>query len=355
MCIRLAKTGNYRFCFKDTHNRHNQAPSYGNIHSSNLCTEISIPNNETSTAVCTIASLNLAAFVNPDVVKTRATKEKLSIEHKLAAINRDDLAHTVQLGIRALDNIVEFNFYPYPHAEKNSHDLRPLGLGVMGFADMLIDLHVAYDSPEALTISDKLGEFMKAKALEQSTTLAAQKGPFRDYDPARYDYAPRRNILLLAIAPTASISLLCGVSSGIDSNFAMVYSRENQFGKFTVIVERLIHQLKEKGLRNEEMKAKIINNNGSIQDIEELDGIIDKSLFKTAYEFSPTAQVDIAAARQKHIDQGISRNMYFDERLRDTIGDYYMYAREQGLKSTYYCFIQKTIQGEKYTQQVNKR
>ncbi|MEY3197950.1 MAG: hypothetical protein RL023_797 [Candidatus Parcubacteria bacterium] len=254
-----------------------------------------------------------------------------------------------------MDNIVEFNFYPYPDAEKNSKDLRPLGLGVMGFADMLLDLQIAYDSKDALEVIDALGSFMRAEATLASKQLAVQKGPFRDYDASRYDYEPRRNILLLAIAPTASISLLCGVSSGIDSNFGMVYSRENQFGKFTVVVERLIYQIKAAGLWNEDIKNKIINGNGSIQHIEELDGIIDKNLFKTAYEFSPTAQVDIAAAWQKHIDQGISRNMYFDESLRESIGDYYMYAWEQGLKSTYYCFIQKTLQGEKYTQDVNKR
>jgi ribonucleoside-diphosphate reductase alpha chain len=254
-----------------------------------------------------------------------------------------------------LDNIVEFNFYPFPDAEKNSKDLRPLGLGVMGFADMLLDLRITYDSKESLELIDTLGSFMRKEAMQASKELAELKGPFRDYDPKRYDYEARRNILLLAIAPTASISLLCGVSSGIDSNFAMVYSRENQFGKFTVIVERLIYELKAKGLWNEEMKNSIINNHGSIQHIKELDGIIDKSLYKTAYEFSPTAQIDIAAAWQKHIDQGISRNMYFDESLRETIGDYYMYAWEQGLKSTYYCFIQKTIQGEKYTQDSKKR
>lgn len=135
----------------------------------------------------------------------------------------------------------------------------------------------------------------------------------------------------------------------------MVYSRENQFGKFTVVCERLIHQLKEKGKWNEHIKNQIVSNNGSIQHIESLDGVVDKSLFKTAYEYSPTAQVNIAAAWQKHIDQAISRNMYFDEKYRDTLGDYYMHAWQAGLKSTYYCFIQKTIQGEKYTEAVNKR
>lgn len=351
--IRLAKTGNYWFCFKDTHNRVNQAPNYGMIHSSNLCTEISIANSGDSTAVCTLASLNLTAFVSSEIKKVDAST--LSVEEKLQYIKWDDLKESIHCAIQSLDNVVEFNFYPYADAEKNSLDLRPLGLGVMGFADFLIDLHIAYDHPDATEIIDHLGKFMYDAALEQSKALAVSKGTFRDYDPARYPYEPRRNILLLAIAPTASISLLAGVSSGIDSNFGMVYSRENQFGKFTVVCERLINELKVHGVRNEDIKSKIITNGGSIQNIEELDGIIDKTLFKTAYEYSPIAQVNIAATWQKYVDQAISRNMYFDEKYRDTLSDYYLYAWEQGLKSTYYCFIEKTIQGEKYTQNVNKR
>lgn len=352
--IRLAKTGNYRFCFKDTHNRTNQAPSYGVIHSSNLCTEISIANRGDSTAVCTLASLNLTAFVDHEKA-SKHNLSTLSMIDKLDLIKRNDLKDSVQCAIQSLDNVVEFNFYPYPDTEKNCKDLRPLGLGVMGFADMLIDLHIAYDHDDATILIDHLGKLIYDTALEASQKLATQKGPFRDYDPAKYDYPPRRNILLLAIAPTASISLLAGVSSGIDSNFGMVYSRENQFGKFTVVCERLINELKAHGVRTEEVKNSIVANGGSIQHIEELDNLIDKDLFKTAYEYSPIAQINIAAARQKHIDQAISRNMYFDERYRDTLSDYYLYAREQGLKSTYYCFIEKTIQGEKYTQTVNKR
>ncbi|MDP2670810.1 MAG: ribonucleoside-diphosphate reductase subunit alpha [bacterium] len=326
--IRLAKTGNYRFCFKDTHNRVNQAPSYGPIHSSNLCTEISIANRGDSTAVCTLASINLTAFIDQKKLK-KTDKSLLSLEEKLTYIKWGELKETVQTAIQALDNVVEFNFYPYPDAEKNCKDLRPLGLGVMGFADFLIDLHIAYDHDDAIKVIDKLGAFMYEAAIEKSQALAATKGPFRDYDAKRYAYKPRRNILLLAIAPTASISLLAGISSGIDSNFGMVYSRENQFGKFTVVCERLINELKEKGLRNEEIKNKIVANGGSVQLIEEFDGKIEKELFKTAYEYSPIAQINIAAARQKHIDQAISRNMYFDEKYRDTLSDYYMYAREQ--------------------------
>lgn len=354
MLIRLAKTGNYRFCFKDTHNRVNQAPNYGIIHSSNLCTEISIPNRGDSTAVCTLASVNLTAFINHDK-RRKVVLESLSLEEKYELINWDDLKDTVQTAIQWLDNVVEFNFFPYPDTEKNCKDLRPLGLGVMGFADFLIDLHIPYDHHDTTLLIDKLGAFIYQAALEKSVALAKTKGPFRDYDATNYQYEARRNALLLAIAPTASISLLAWVSSGIDSNFGMVYSRENQFGKFTVVCERLINELKEKNMRNEDMKNKIVANTGSIMGIEELEWVIDKNLFKTAYEYSPTAQMNIAAARQKHIDQAISRNMYFDESYRDTLSDYYMYGRQQGVKSTYYCFIQKTIQGEKYTQNVNKR
>jgi len=354
MLIRLAKTGNYWFCFKDTHNRANQAPNYGMIHSSNLCTEISIANRGDSTAVCTLASLNLTAFINHDKIR-KVDLPTLSVEEKFDLINWDDLKDTVQIAIQGLDNIIDFNFFPYPDTELNCKDLRPLWLGVMGFADFLIDLHIAYDHHDATTLIDKVGGFMYQAALEKSIALAAVKWPFRDYDPSRYPYEARRNILMLAIAPTASISLLAGVSSGIDSNFGMVYSRENQFGKFTVVCERLINELKAKGVWTEEIKNKIVASGGSIMDIEELDGVVDKNLFKTAYEYSPIAQMNIAATWQKHIDQAISRNMYFDESYRDTLSDYYMYGRQQGIKSTYYCFIQKNIQGEKYTQNVNKR
>lgn len=174
MLTRLAKTGNCRFCFKDTHNRTNQAPNYGMIHSSNLCTEISIANRGDSTAVCTLASLNLTAFLDNSGLK-KADLAKLSVDEKLQYIKRDDLKESVQMAIQSLDNVVEFNFYPYPDAGKNSLDLRPLGLGVMGFADFLIDLHIAYDHHDATVLIDKVGAFMYAAALEKSKALAVAK------------------------------------------------------------------------------------------------------------------------------------------------------------------------------------
>ena len=355
--IRLAKTGNYWITFKDRFNEKNPAPEYSIIHSSNLCTEIGIPNSETSTAVCNLASINLSKFVKKPHGKAIS---ELSFEEKLNLIDWEDLKKTVQVAIQALDNVIDINFYPSKEARKNSQDLRPIWLGIMGLAEMFIDLHIPYESADAVKLSDKLGEFIYNTALQTSEELAQKEWafPFYEQEYAKWEkppYKPRKNLVLMAIAPTSSISLIAGTSSTIDPYFANVYSRETLSGKFTIIIKNLINQLKEKGLWNEEIKSKIINAWGSIQHISELDEVVDKNLFKTAYEISPFAQIDIAAAWQKWVDQSISRNMYLKEELRDNMEEIYLYAWKKGLKATYYCFIEKKIQGEKYTQKVNKR
>ncbi len=159
----------------------------------------------------------------------------------------------------------------------------------------------------------------------------------------------------MAIAPTATISNIAGTASGIETFFSNVYARETISGKFTIIVQHLIEKLKSKGMWNDEIRQKIMNEQGSVQHIEELNGIIDRNVFKTVYECSPASQVDVAAVWQKYVDQAISRNLYVKEHERNNLFDIYMYAWKQGLKSTYYCFIEKNIQGEKYTENVNKR
>lgn len=352
--MRAAKTGNYWLNFKDRHNEKNQAPAYSMIHSSNLCTEISIPNSEESTAVCTLASVNLARVVDHKSLN-QADLVHMSVEQKANLINWDELKDTIHTAIRALDNVLDINYYPSAASKKNSLDLRPLGLGVMGLGELLIQLHIPYEHKDALTLSDQLGAFMYAESLAASTALAEERGTFADWSADRYSYGPRRNALLLAIAPTASISNIAGTSSGIETFFANVYSRETISGKYTIIVKQLVDQLKEAGVRNEDIKNKVIEKWGSVQHITELEGHLDKQIFKTVYETTPFSQVDIAAVRQKYVDQSISRNMYVKEELRDNLFDIYVYARQQGLKSTYYCFIEKTIQGEKYTQKINKR
>lgn len=342
--FKLAKTGHPWLCFKDRHNEHNVCPEYSVINSSNLCTEISIPNSQKSTAVCTLASVNLAKHINED--KTD--------------IDWDKLKDTIETMVVALDNILDKNFYPSEESRKNTMDLRPIGIGLMGFAETLIELGIPYDSNTAVEFAEKIAKFMKETAYRKSEELANERGAFPHYEEMKekgkpYPYPPRRNAVLLAIAPTASISIIAGTTSSIDSYFSNVYSRDTLSGKFIVVNKQLMKKLEELDMWNEEMAEKIKANGGSIQYIDELDGKINKALFKGAYEIHPKRQIDIAAAFQKYIDQAVSKSIYIEEDLRDDMFDIYMYAWEKGLKSTYYCFIDKTIKGEKYTQKVNKR
>jgi ribonucleoside-diphosphate reductase alpha chain len=352
MLIQMWKTGNYWINFKDRHNEKNQAPSYGNIHSTNMCTEISIPNREDSTATCTLASLNLSKFVKKDLVDR---VEQMDLDAKLACIDREDIKETTAIATQALDNVIELNHYVSETSRKSSFDLRPLWLWIMWLGEMLQMLDITYESNDALVLSDKLGDCIYSTALATSTWLVSSRWTFGDYDPSRYSYAPRRNILLLAIAPTASISNIAGTSSGIEPFFSNVYARETLSGKFTIIVRWLVDKLKEHDLWTDEIKQKIMAHQGSIQYIPELDGVINKAAFKTVYECTPLSQIDIAAVWQKYVDQAISRNLYMQEDDRANLYDIYMYAWKQWLKWTYYCFIEKNIQWEKYTETVNKR
>ena len=342
--FKLAKTGHPWLTFKDAHNRHNPCPNYSVINSSNLCTEIAIPNKPDSTAVCTLASINLSKHINNDYTD----------------FNWKQLEETIRIIVKALDNVLDKNFYPTEASRKNTMDLRPLGIGIMGFAEALVQLKVAYDSNKAVEIAQKLGQFFKEKAYNASEKLAAEKGAFAHYDEMKkagvpYNYSARRNAVLLAIAPTATISIISGTTSSIDSYFSNLYSRDTLSGKYIVINKRLIQDLESKGLWNEEIADAIKRNNGSVQHIEALQGKIDIDLYKTTYEVHPKRQIDIAAAFQESVDQAVSKSIYIDEQLRAEMEDIYLYAWKKELKSTYYCFIDKVIKGEKYTSEVNKR
>ncbi len=342
--FKLAKTGHPWLTFKDAHNRHNPCPNYSVINSSNLCTEIAIPNKPDSTAVCTLASINLSKHINNDYTD----------------FNWKQLEETIRIIVKALDNVLDKNFYPTEASRKNTMDLRPLGIGIMGFAEALVQLRVAYDSTKAVEIAQKLGQFFKEKAYNASEKLAAEKGAFAHYDEMKkagvsYNYLARRNAVLLAIAPTATISIISGTTSSIDSYFSNLYSRDTLSGKYIVINKRLIQDLESKGLWNEEIADAIKRNNGSVQHIEALQGKIDIDLYKTTYEVHPKRQIDIAAAFQESVDQAVSKSIYIDEQLRAEMEDIYLYAWKKELKSTYYCFIDKVIKGEKYTSEVNKR
>ncbi|REL38827.1 ribonucleoside-diphosphate reductase subunit alpha [Rhodohalobacter sp. SW132] len=342
--FKLAKTGHPWLTFKDRHNDTNPCPEYSVINSSNLCTEISIPNRPDSTAVCTLASINLSKHIKQDS----------------SGFDWDKLEESVRLMVTGLDTILDKNFYPSEESKRNTTDLRPLGIGVMGFAEALVQLGISYDSEEAVMAARQLGAFTKKIAYDQSEKLAEERGAFAHYDEMKaagksYDYKPRRNAVLLAIAPTATISIIAGTTSSIDSYFSNVYSRDTLSGKHIVINQQLVRDLEAKGLWSEEMANEIKANNGSIQPIRELDGKIDKDLYKSAYEIHPNRQIDIAAAFQESIDQAVSKSIYLDERYRSEMEKIYIYAWKKRLKSTYYCFVDKVIKGEKYTSNVNKR
>lgn len=342
--FKLAKTGHPWLIFKDEHNKKNPCQNYGVINSSNLCTEISIPNRSDSTAVCTLASLNLSKHVKADGTD----------------FDWEKVRESLQIMVRALDNILDKNFYPSEAARRNTMDLRPLGIGVMGFSEALVDLKIAYDSEEAVMVARKLGTFMREVAYKTSEELAQERGAFAHYDDMNekgspYSYNARRNAVLLAIAPTATISIIAGTTSSIDSYFSNLYSRDTLSGKHIVINRQLIEELESKELWNEQMANLIKQHSGSVRYIEELDGVIDKDIYKTAYEIDPKRQIDIAAAFQESVDQAVSKSLYIDEQLRNEMPDIYLYAWKKKLKSTYYCFIDKVIKGEKYTSKVNKR
>ncbi|WP_457623533.1 ribonucleoside-diphosphate reductase subunit alpha, partial [Persephonella sp.] len=186
--FKLAKTGHPWLTFKDRHNENNPCPEYGVINSSNLCTEISIPNSPESTAVCTLASVNLAKHLNED--KTD--------------IDWDKLRDTIETMVLALDNILDKNFYPSEESRKNTMDLRPLGIGLMGFAETLIELGIPYDSDTAVEFAEKVASFMRDTAYKKSEELAKERGAFPHYDEMKekgkpYPYPPRRNAVLLAV------------------------------------------------------------------------------------------------------------------------------------------------------------
>ena len=252
--FKLAKTGHPWLIFKDEHNRKNPCPQYSVINSSNLCTEISIPNRPDSTAVCTLASLNLSKHVKPDHLD----------------FDWDMIRDSLETMVMGLDNILDKNFYPSEDARKNTMDLRPLGIGLMGYAEALVDLNVAYDSEEAVILARKLGAFMREVCFEKSEELAEERGAFAHYDEMAkngtgYDYKPRRNAVLLAIAPTATISIISGTTSSIDSYFSNLYSRDTLSGKHIVINRQLIEELESKNLWDDRMANLIKQYNGSVQ------------------------------------------------------------------------------------------
>lgn len=360
----LLETSHPWLTFKDAANIRCPIKNVGTIHSSNLCTEVFLPTDREQVAVCNLTSLNLARH--------------LSTEN---TVDWKKLEETIKLAIRQLDNVIDANYYAIPEAENANKKTRPVGLGVMGLADMFEKMNIQYDSEPALELFDQIIEFISYHAIEASADLAAERGSFpafagsewskgkvpidtlNDLDEERNNSVetnrkvqldwdkPRtkvrvgmRNGTVMAIAPTATISIIAGTTQSIEPTFSNVYSRNNLSGKFIEINENLVSHLKNAGLW-EQVSEPILVNRGELNRIQEIPEKL-KKLFKTAYSISPYYLIEYAARAQKWIDMGCSRNMYFNSKNLETLEKTYLSAWRKGLKSTYYAYFQTSMHAE---------
>jgi ribonucleoside-diphosphate reductase alpha chain len=366
MLTMLFETGHPWITFKDACNLRSPQQHVGVVHSSNLCTEITLNTSDTETAVCNLGSVNLLAHL------------------KDGRLDQDKLARTVGTALRMLDNVVDINFYATPKARKANLLHRPVGLGIMGFADCLHVLGLSYASPEAIEFADRGMEAVCYYAYRASTELARDRGPYSsfqgslwdrgllpldtldlldasrgralevdrtstlDWDDLRVRIARHgmRNSNCVAIAPTATISNIVGVSASIEPPYQNLYVKSNLSGEFTVVNEALVRDLKALDLWDEVMVADLKYFDGSLARIERVPDEL-KARYATAFEIDPTWLIEAAARRQKWIDQAQSLNLYLATPSGKKLDEIYKLAWTRGLKTTYYLRTLGASQMEK--------
>jgi len=347
----LAQTGNGWMTFKDTSNRTcNQTGKPGRVvHLSNLCTEILEVTDNDETAVCNLGSINLGKCV----VESEDGKRKFDFH---------GLAKVVRTAVKYLDRVIDINFYPTDEAKKSNNAWRPVGLGTMGLQDVFFKLRLPFDSAEALTLSAKIQEHIYLEALRTSCDLAEKHGSLPRYDETRtaqgklqfdlWGIEPTlkqqwaelreriakhglRNSLMIAIAPTATIASIAGCYECIEPQVSNLFKRETLSGDFLQINNYLVEDLKALGKWTEEMRSKIKQAEGSIQDVT---GLTDemRALYRTAWELPQKALIDLAAARGPFIDQSQSLNLFMATPTIGKVSSMYAYAWKKGVKTTYY-------------------
>jgi len=346
----LAETGNGWFCFKDTSNRRSaQTGKPGNIiRSSNLCTEILEVTSKDETAVCNLGSLNVGAFVSDD-----------------GSFDFNSLRKVVRLATKFLDRVIDINFYPTKEAATSNLRWRPVGLGLMGLQDVFFKMRLPFDSPDAKALSNRISEVIYFEALKTSMQLAEAYGPFPAFHETKYadgklavhlakddGIAPMlhedwdalaeaikvkglRNSLLIAIAPTATIASIVGCYECIEPLVSNLFKRETLSGEFLQINRYLVADLKRLGLWTPQIRAAIIEGEGSIQHIDAIPEDI-RNLYKTAWEISQKALIDMASERSAFVCQSQSLNLFMESPTMGKLSSMYMYAWKKGLKTTYY-------------------
>lgn len=370
--ITLQATSHPWLTWKDTINVRALNNNTSTIHLSNLCTEITLPQDKDNTAVCNLVSINLTAHLKED--KTWDWVR---------------LAESSRSAIRQLDNLVDITNTPIPEAMNSNKLNRALGLGFMGFTDVVEKLGFSYESEEAYDLVDQLAEYISYYAIDESANLAQKYGSYPSFEGSgwskgilpidtidqlaedrqvkvevnrttRLDWDTlrtkvkkgMRNATLMAVAPTANIAHIAGTTPGLDPQFAQIFSRTTLNGKFLEVNTNLVHDLKKIGIWDE-VKEDILRTQGDVQTIEAIPQKL-KAVYKTSFQLSPYAFIEVAARAQKWVDQAISRNMYLDTRDIDDMVDIYTAAWKRGLKTTYYLHMKPRHTAEQSTVKVNK-
>jgi len=372
MLSMLFETGHPWITFKDPCNIRSPQQHVGVVHSSNLCTEITLNTSDTEIAVCNLGSVNLL--------------QHLTEVNSNLVLDNDKLQATVKVGMRMLDNVVDINFYPVGKARNANTRHRPVGMGIMGFQNCLHAMRIPYASMEAVEFADRAMEMVCYNAYWASTVLAEERGPYSSFKGSLWDQGilpldtldllaserggnvevdrsktldwdalrsriqkvGMRNSNCVAIAPTATISNIVGVSASIEPEYQNLYVKSNLSGEFTIVNEQLVNDLKARGLWDTVMVSDLKYFDGSLAPIDRVPADL-KQLYATAFDVDPSWLIEAAARRQKWIDQAQSLNLYFAVPSGKKLNDTYLLAWQRGLKTTYYLRSLGATAAEKST------
>ncbi len=374
MITMLFETGHPWITFKDPSNIRSPQDHVGVVHSSNLCTEITLNTSKEETAVCNLGSLNIIRHMRD------------------GKLDYDLLKGTIKMAMRMLDNVIDINFYPVKEAENSNLRHRPVGLGIMGTQDALYALNMRFDSEDAVQFSDELMEFVSWNAIMGSSELAKEKGTYESYKGSKWDRGlfpadtiklleeergestgilpiekmdwtevresvkkyGMRNSNCMAIAPTATIANISGCLPSVEPIYKNIYVKSNSSGEFTVVNDFLVEDLKSLHLWNKEILEKIKHYDGNLSQIPEIPQWI-REKYKEVFQIDPYWIISHAARRGKWIDQSQSINIFLHTESGKIISDTYMLAWKMGLKTTYYLRSLGATSVEKSTVDINKQ
>ncbi|GAB3494801.1 ribonucleoside-diphosphate reductase subunit alpha [Flexivirga lutea] len=398
--VSLQTTSHPWLTWKDTVNQRALNDNTGTIHLSNLCTEITLPQDRDNVSVCNLASINLSRHLMPTPrSSTPPLRSSVDTSRGPRAIEDerrqewdwdwDRLAESARLAVRQLDNLIDITRSSVPESEHSNDRNRAIGLGIMGFTDVVEKLGLSYASEEAADLIDRLTEFISWHAIDASCDLAVERGAYPNFPGSGWSRGlvpidtlevleqrrgvevdvPRtaqldwdelrarvkdgvRNATLMAIAPTASIGLVAGTTPGLDPQFSQLFSRTTSSGKFLEVNRNLVTALQERGLWDT-IREELLRSRG---DLSAVSGVPEDLLevFQTSFQLPATAYLQVASRAQKWIDQAISRNIYLESRDIGGMSDLYVDAWRKGVKTTYYLHMKPRHRAEQSTVKVNK-